>query len=307
MFDRMTHADWSISSSKRWAASARRQQGTWSVSRPVAIPDTSTFLNDAFRAGERERVLLGFDFPIGVPTAYGVHTGSANFRELLPALGHGTWNAFFDVNDRSEDISVYRPFYPRVSRKGVSPASLVSGLRIASSAELLRTCERRTDTRQAACSLFWTLGGNQVGKAAIAGWQQIVRPALARGSRLWPFEGSLARLASEPGVVLAETYPAEAYGMIDARFLPGESKRRQHDRAARATAITTWAAQHNVLLSPELRADVADGFGSEAGGEDRFDALLGLLGMIEVAEGRRPEMTERHAATVTWEGWILGR
>jgi hypothetical protein len=47
MFDRMTHADWSINASKRWAASARRQQDTWSVSRPAAIPDTSSFLDDA--------------------------------------------------------------------------------------------------------------------------------------------------------------------------------------------------------------------------------------------------------------------
>ncbi len=242
-----------------------------------------------------------------MPASYGALTGYASFRELLPGLGDGAWAAFFDVSDRREDIAVHRPFYPRVSRKGVSPSHLVSGLGIASSAELLRTCERRTEARQAACSLFWTLGGNQVGKAAIAGWQQVVRPALARGGRLWPFEGSLAQLAREPGVVLAETYPAEAYGIVGIRFLAGESKRRQHDRAAKAPAIAAWAARHDVSLSPELHAEIAEGFGSAASGEDRFDALLGLLGMIEVVDGRRAEVTEHHAATVAWEGWILGR
>jgi len=32
--------------------------------------------------------------------------------------------------------------------------------------DLLRLCERATPDRGDACMLFWTLGGNQVGKAA---------------------------------------------------------------------------------------------------------------------------------------------
>ena len=50
---------------------------------------------------------------------------------------------------------------------------------------LLRVCELKTEHSQAACSLFWTLGGNQVGKGALTGWQEVIRPALLRGARLW--------------------------------------------------------------------------------------------------------------------------
>jgi hypothetical protein len=46
---------------------------------------------------------------------------------------------------------------------------------------------------------YWTLGGNQVGKAAIDGWQNVVRPALALGASLWPFDGSLENLSSLNG------------------------------------------------------------------------------------------------------------
>ena len=308
MFDRLIHADWSINPVKRWAASATHKDGRWQIATPLPVGAVPRFLADAFTVGEKERVLLGFDFPIGLPSAYGALTGFASFQEALPALGsREPWAGFFDVCERGEDVSLYRPFYPQVSRKGASPASLVSGIGIGDTGKLLRICERRTAARQAACCLFWTLGGNQVGKAAIAGWREVIRPALAQGAKLWPFEGPLAELGAQPGVVLAETYPAEIYAMVGARFLPGESKRQPADRARKAPALFKWAEQHAVVFSTHLMSTVADGFGTSATGEDMYDAFLGLLGMIEVAEGRRAEMTETHAAVLNWEGWILGR
>lgn len=45
--------------------------------------------------------------------------------------------------------------------------------------ELLRRCERATADRSDACTLFWTLGANQVGKAAINGWQEVIIPRRA--------------------------------------------------------------------------------------------------------------------------------
>jgi len=52
---------------------------------------------------------------------------------------------------------------------------------------------------------------------------------------------------------------------------------------------------------------VRDGFGEASSGEDAFDALAGLLKMIEVVDGRRPEATAGLEQVLTWEGWILGR
>jgi hypothetical protein len=51
-------------------------------------------------------------------------------------------------------------------------------------------------------------------------------------------------------------------------------------------------------------AEVQDGFGSGADGEDRFDALVGLIGMLEVlATGREPTVGPDPRV----EGWILGQ
>ena len=95
--------------------------------------------------------------------------------------------------------------------------------------------------------------------------------------------------------------------MVGAGFLPGQSKRRQADRQDKAVPILAWAKCHGIIFTASASAALADGFGSTASGEDQFDALLGLLKMIEVTEGRREECTERHEATADWEGWILGR
>ena len=92
--------------------------------------------------------------------------------------------------------------------------------------------------------------------------------------------------------------------MVGAGFLAGESKRRQVDRRAKADAVLGWASRHGVVFSDLAATGLANGFGSTSSGEDQFDALLGLLKMIEVVEGRRPERTERHETTADWEGWI---
>ena len=130
---------------------------------------------------------------------------------------------------------------------------------------------------------------------------------IEQGALLWPFEGSLSGLAARGGVVLAETYPGEAYGHVGVAFKATESKRRQSDRATKAAAILGWAAQRGVTIAPDVEADITDGFGARSNGEDRFDALLGLLGMIEVVAGWRPEAVYPPGAPSPWEGWILGQ
>ena len=46
--------------------------------------------------------------------------------------------------------------------------------------------------------MFWTLGGNQVGKAMIVGWRDLLAPARRAGGdvAIWPFDGALAELMS---------------------------------------------------------------------------------------------------------------
>ncbi len=116
-------------------------------------------------------------------------------------------------------------------------AAHAAALGLDGAAALSRACDRATAERPAGAPLFWTLGANQVGKAAIAAWQAMLLPALAGGDniRIWPFAGAYRALLAPGAVALAETYPAEALRHLGMR-LKG-SKRRQADRAAVANQL----------------------------------------------------------------------
>jgi hypothetical protein len=249
---------------------------------------------------------VGFDFPIGVPLFWARKAGIESFEALLEVLENERWSGFFEVAAEPADISLERPFYPARNRSGVRQRALFTALGAPDMASLLRHCDRPTPRRRAACCLFWTLGGQQVGKAALSGWREVVLPQRRAGARLWPFDGSLAELGAGEAPIIAETYPAEAYSHVGITFGAGRSKRRQADRKTNAGAILTWANTAGVLLDRALEHAIEDGFGAGANGEDQFDAMAGLAGMIEVVDGRRaeaPEATDRCAV----EGWILGQ
>ena len=207
----------------------------------------------------------------------------------------------------SQDVERYLHRSAVLSSLVGEGGDLVAGLGVSDFNDLLRICERRTAHRKAACSLFWTLGGNQVGKGALSGWREVVLPALQRGALLWPFDGPLVKLAKAPGVVLVETYPAEAYHMVGASFRHGESKTRQIDRQTKSDPVFAWAERYSIVFSVEASSAMINGYGSGKDGEDRFDAVMGLLKMIEVVDKRRSERTEQGSETADWEGWILGR
>ncbi|WP_425104377.1 DUF429 domain-containing protein [Ancylobacter sp.] len=307
MFDHLIHADWSMDERKRWMTMATRQKDGWLIDSAFKAASPSVFVQQLAEIGRNGRVLVGFDFPIGVPSAYGVQTGFADFPAALRGFGEGDWSDFFRVADTSSEISLQRPFYPRVSRKGSTRTDLTTGLSVLTFADLLRKCERRTEHGPEGCALFWTLGGNQVGKAALNGWHGVIRPAMLDGALLWPFDGTLADLSRRAGVVLAETYPAEAYAIFEGRFLRRESKSQQADRLGKAPAIHRWANTNSIQLSPSLIAQIDAGFGPRKTGEDAFDAFAGMVKMIEVVEGRRKEMSYPWPEATVWEGWILGR
>ena len=228
MFDSLVHADWSANDRKKWMASAERFSRGWHVNAPRLVPPRPEFLEQYLLCGRR--VLAGFDFPIGVPAGFGSRTGFGSFLGALAAFGKGEWADFFKIADIPEEISLKRPFYPRGAKGGHRQAHLLKALGVKSMDDLRRECDLGTEHRPAACSIFWTLGGNQVGRAAIDGWQSVVLPSLDRGARVWPFNGRLHELQREPGCVLCETYPREAYGHVDVRFERRESKRVQEHR-----------------------------------------------------------------------------
>ena len=123
---------------------------------------------------------------------------------------------------------------------------------------------------------------------------------------LWPFQGELGALLRPGQVVVGETYPAEVYGHLGLNFRAG-GKRTQAGRAANAARLLAWAGESPVEMAPALVAQIRDGFGNDAGGDDRFDAVVGLLGMRNVVWGRRAAGTPKREVVRRVEGWILGQ
>ena len=181
---------------------------------------------------------------------------------------------------------------------------LIDGLGV-SMDDLRRRCERRQPARSAACALFWTLGGNQVGKGALAGWRMLQEEP-SGSIRIWPFVGELERLFGDGKTVVVETDPTEFYGHLG---LPRVvRKRKQGSRLGVALQLLQAADRFDVRLHPELHHQVMSGCGPAAAGEDAFDAVVGLLGMINVISGVRPPGEPRDDVPVILvEGWILGQ
>ena len=166
--------------------------------------------------------------------------------------------------------------------------------------DLKRRCERRAE------SLFWLIGAKQVGKAAISGWRDLLTPASASDVPLliWPFDGHLRDLVEQSGIVVAETYPAEMYRHLGLGISKG-SKQRRSDRAAEASTMRAWAHTNGVRLTQQLQDEIKDGFGPRGSGEDPFDAVVGLFGMLDVVLGNLAPGEPRDDSTQI-EGWILG-
>ena len=310
----IAHADWGVDPKKRWFATATLDaDGVYQVRAPALVGPADTLLR---RISDQRRgqgsALVGFDFPIGLPVAYADAAGIDSFPELLPKLGWGEWRDFYRVAESRHEISLHRPFYPQ-RPGGTAQADLYEGLGFDGMDKLLRESDRATNHRRAACSIFWTLGGNQVGKGAITGWRDVLGPAVRERALpigIWPFAGQFDELVSEPQVVLVETYPAEFYGHLGIA-LPG-SKRQQSARQGVADAFHAWLERDGVAgrvrFEPDAERSIGSGFGERPDGEDQFDGLVGLLGILNVVLGCRPagepEMGSRQRAV---EGWILGQ
>ena len=299
------HADWSIDPRKRWVAVAQSNAGTWRLAAPEPVGEVAMFLCRLRVQAAGEAVALGVDLPVGLPRAYAASLSEKDFLHFLATLA--TRPDFFRVCATLDEIGPARPFYPARGVKGMTRASHAAALGLAGAAALSRACDRATAERPAGAPLFWTLGANQSGKAAIAAWQDMLLPALARGDplRLWPFAGPFRSLL-EPGVIaVAETYPAEALRHLRIR-LKG-SKRRQADRVPVADQLRTAMAMLDVLPDQSLQQALSDGFGSDAAGEDRFDCVLGVLCVLNVLAGNRPDTAPADAWVTQWEGWVLGQ
>lgn len=301
----IAHCDWSIDRKKRWMCLAVRNGIGWTLFAPEPVGDTYDLIKRLRRrAGADGALLLGFDFPLGLPAAYGRALGLADFRSFLRSLGDQRFARWFDVAEHRREISIDRPFYP-MRPGGTRRHHLFDALGFQAK-DLLRRCEQATPARGDACMLFWTLGGNQVGKAALAGWREIILPQLEEIS-IWPFDGALHELTTPGATVVAETYPGDVYSQLGIPRRPVWSKRQQNGRRSVASHLMQWMDTRPNVDGQALKSLIGDGFGDRKDGEDQFDATVGLLGMIDVVEGRRGEGMPDAQDVKIWEGWILGQ
>jgi hypothetical protein len=300
------HADWSVDVRKRWLTLARRSGDGWRVADPCPVGEVGTLLARLAALADGGAVAFGVDFPLGLPRAYAArHAREADFPAFLRGLANRPM--FFEVCATLEEVSADRPFYPARGVAGMTRAAHAAALGLGGADGLSRACDRATAERPAGAPLFWTLGANQSGKAAIAAWRDLLLPALASANppALWPFAGPFRALLQPGRIVLAETYPAEALRHLGLTL--AGSKRRQADRAAIAAPLC--AAMHRLAARPDgaLAAAIADGFDADAAGEDRFDSVLGVLAVLNVLASNRPDTPPDDPWLTRWEGWVLGQ
>ena len=254
---------------------------------------------------------LGLDCPIGLPRAYAArHEASApHFPAFLRRLATPPerLQGFLQVAATLGEVGPGRPFYPARPAAGMTRAAHATALGLPGADALLRACDRATAERPAGAPPFWTLGANQSGKAAIHAWREVLIPALhgAAPVALWPFDGPFRSLLRPGTVAIAECYPAEAMRQLG--VAPLGSKRRQADRLRLVPGMRRAMAALGVEPDSATAALLQDGFGQDAAGEDRLDCVLGALGTLGVAAGRRTDEAPNDPWIQRWEGWVLGQ
>jgi hypothetical protein len=309
----VAHADWSATPAKRWCCIAvRDRHGAFRVEAPAPVGRLGDFFAALrARAGRRGPVLVGFDFPLGLPRRYARAAGIGDFRAFLARAGRGRFRAFYEVAGSPREIALERPFFPvRAGDKGeFGHRHLIAGLGLADKTGLYRAVDYGRGYRPDAAAMFWTLGPKQVGKATIAGWRDLVAPALRADDAiaLWPFDGSFADCLASAALTVVEAYPAEYYRHLDLPLVRAGSKRDPIARRRQAPTIVAWARANGVALVPALRGALGRGFGDRADGEDRFDAVVGTLGILNVVLGNRAPGEPDDPLIRRVEGWTLGQ
>ena len=280
--------------------------GCYLVIPPEPVGEISTLIDRIGRSiPENGTALFGFDFPIGLPRKYAEKVGLTNWRQAIGIFGTPGWERFYGISDRA---SLHQPFFPLPRKKGEKGdyrAQLAHALCFENLDELLRRCDKKTDTRPNAECLFFTLGPKQVGASVIVGWRDVLAPAV-EAIRFWPFDGDLDTLVQQPGIVVAEIYPREAYTHLGIAIGAGigRSKTKREDRRKACEHLLETVTSDYIKFSEAAKSSIFWGFERD----DDFDAMVGLLSMLLVVTGQRDcGLPSDDLAVHSIEGWILGQ
>ena len=143
----VAHADWSILPVKRWVATAHLRGDGYVADAPRSVGDARRLIASLVPSPSAI-ILAGFDFPIGVPTAYARAAGVRHFRALLDGLGAPPWDEFAKpARERwvevlaSRSRTSHRRLDQHIRRRRKLESRPHGGL-------LLRRCRHRTRGRQ---------------------------------------------------------------------------------------------------------------------------------------------------------------
>lgn len=299
-------ADWSVNHRKRWLAKAiwDTEAKRYAVYASERVGDSATLPN---RLQEdlpaKATTVLGLDLPIGLPAEYAEKVGVASFLDFLPQIGTKPWA---DFATPSNSPTLEQPFGPHyVRRKGeFTRQNLVDGLQMKHFEDTYRRCDQEAQAH----SLFLTIGGKQVGRAALHAWQNVLIPNLDH-LHIWPFQGSFRKLIAESGTtVIVEVYPGGAYAQLGIGLGRGQvekgrrrSKTRREDRQHPDVGGRLLAALEEVAhVTPAARTEILSGFDSD----DAFDAMVGLAALLMGVTGRWKDETPTDDTVRNVEGWI---
>jgi hypothetical protein len=278
------YADWGSSPKKRWLARAVLERGHYVAHPPAPVGEHKALVQRIRAEIAGDAALVGFDFPIGIPGSYARLIGVTQFKFFCSASAAVSGRSSSMHADIHRKSLHHVPSTHRGPNARSTPTSSLDWVRPRSMTFEGRARGHMT-AEKAACPLFWTLGANQVGKAAISGWWDVLIPALRGNSRplLWPFDGSLDDLLKPGNLIIAETYPAEYCGWLFHEAINGKGKLEVRKRAG--SDKLQWADDAEVLLDSDLKDMIALGFPND----DAFDATVGLFGMLEVVLGMEAE------------------
>ncbi|MEM6972380.1 MAG: cobalamin biosynthesis protein CbiG [Pseudomonadota bacterium] len=259
LFDSIIIVDWSAASvpsrgkDSIWMAEASVSGPQAQHQPPVNIAtrdEAATRLNARITnaATQGERLLIGFDFPLGYPAgsarAMGGEGSGAPWQSIWAMLSAMLQEGPKNRNNRFEVAATLNrriaaatgaspgPFWGRPASRELAdlPLRKPGAYGTAWPAEF-RHVEHvmRSETRRRPSSCWQLFYNPTVGGQALTGIAMLERlrqaPHLASALRIWPFETGLAAPAMSAGMtVLAEVYPSLIRDAIIAAEMPGETR-----------------------------------------------------------------------------------
>lgn len=257
-----------------YAVDCTREARTVRRSRPSG--STVAFFREQANGAVRDKAIaILADVPIGLPHDYDdVYAGHTAFLSWLMAAYErtsGNWAQL--VVDSVALQTPQRPFV--MPRKGEFKSSG-------------RFPKRECDTRTNGESLYWCVGGKQVGRAALQFWFEVLIPLsreLGESFGLWPTDS----VTSGRRVLIGECHPSILQPRVYGRRV------QKTDPLSVVDAVRALRERH-----PTLAADEGTWMHAVSS-EDEFDMFT-----TAVALAQEPAGLDCGKRCMPIEGWIMG-